>query len=327
LRKIVFYTILFFFSLLHNLCFGNGNQILFPETKILSDIDSTMRKSPEFIYLQKGISFIQENQLDSAHRYLLISSESSYVPIKVNSFFYLNFIEVYLGNYEQSIIYLEQYHNNANILYNQANRDETSAKQQEDLQKILSTIKQENKKTSYYIGALVLVFSLIIGLLLYFQNKKRGISFKQKKEELNKLESTIDQKRKESQAIDYNKFLIEADVFKNIPIYFEIKQMELLKKDNYTKVLTYEKQLQLQEEIEKFFPNFIQELKNAETNLTSNDIRLCCLSLLPLTVFTKALCFGSTETNIVKQRKYQIKKKMTESNDILLFNFIFVSRK
>ena len=287
-----------------------------------------MRKSPDFVFLQKGIFLLKENQLDSARYYLLISSESANVPMKVKSFFYLNLIEVHLGNYEQSIIYLEQYHNNAVILYNQANKDELYAKQQKDLQEILSSIKQEKEKTIYYITALMIIVFFIFCYFLYLQNKKGRFFFKQKKEELKKLDAVINLKIEKSQTIAYNNFLIEADVFKKSPVYPEIKQLELLKKDNNTKVLTYEKQLQLEKEIEKIFPNFIQELTNSKSNLTSNDIKLCCLSLLPLTTFAKALCFGSTETNVIKQRKHNIKKKMTmESDNLFLFNFIFSFKK
>ena len=324
LKKTLFYTITFLFLPLY-LCFGE-NQPLFPETKIVADMDSVMNNSPDFIPLQKGIYFLKENQLDSARRYFLESSISENVPIKVKSFFYLNFIEIHLGNYEQSIVYLEQYHNNAIIIYNQANEDKSNSKQQEELQKILSSIKHENKKISYYIGVLIISFIIVVCYLLYLQNKKEWIFFKQKKEELKKLDATIHLKKEKSQTIGYNNFLIEADVFKKSPVYSDIKHLTSSKKD--TKVLTYAKQKQLETEIENIFPNFIQELKNSKSNLTSNDIKLCCLSLLPLTTLAKALCFGSTETNIIKQRKHIIKKKMTkESDNVPLFNFIFTFKK
>ena len=67
----------------------------------------------------------------------------------------------------------------------------------------------------------------------------------------------IDQKIEKSQIIGYNNFLIEADVFKNNSVYSDIIQPKSLKKDNHTKVLSYEKQAQLDNEIENIFPNFI----------------------------------------------------------------------
>jgi hypothetical protein len=48
------------------------------------------------------------------------------------------------------------------------------------------------------------------------------------------------------------------------------------------------------------------------------------LSLAGLSSFGRALCFGSTETSIVKQRKHKIKRKMaTNEGGRQLFEFIY----
>jgi hypothetical protein len=75
------------------------------------------------------------------------------------------------------------------------------------------------------------------------------------------------------------------------------------------------------------FADFAATLREGWPTLTTGDVKLCCMSLLPLTPFARALCFGSTETNIIKQRKHTIKKKLAaDTRGRALFDFIFEAR-
>lgn len=111
-------------------------------------------------------------------------------------------------------------------------------------------------------------------------------------------------------------------------IYRKIRQLENKNKNRKDiSILTYEKQDHLQRELKRSFSDFMKDLEKCGAKLTTNDIKLCCLSLLPLTAPGKAICFGACETNGIKQRKHYIKKKMAkESDNRSLFDFIFTPR-
>lgn len=80
-------------------------------------------------------------------------------------------------------------------------------------------------------------------------------------------------------------------------------------------------------ELAETFSDFATTLRNTYPALTAGDVKMCCLSLLPLSPFGRALCYGSTETNIIKQRKHTIKKKLSaDAPGHALFDLIFEAR-
>lgn len=325
MKNIVLYTVLLFFST-SNFYFGsnikkNTSEIVISHIEFNIHLDS--------LNLQKGIKFIEQMNYDSARYYLLKSAESENIPIKTESYLYLNFIETRLKNHELALTYLEQYHKNAMLLFNRALQAENAIKnREENISDIIYSIEYQNKRKLFFIIVFCLILLTIIFLLMYIRQKDLFIFTKRKKAELDDLDFTIKLKTDENKSISYNSYLLQADIFKQTSIYSEIKLLESQQKDRNTKVLTNEKQDQLQQELNRIFENFQNELNTSCAKLTSNDIKLCCLSLLPLSTYGKALCFGSTETNIIKQRKHYIKKKMTkESNNSALFYFIFSQEK
>lgn len=318
--KVLHITLLFFLSI--HFCFGNNDKNVIPETEMLTTEFSIHSDSLD---LQKGIYYVEKSEYDSARYFLLKSAESPSIPIKTESYLYLNFIETRLQNYDLALVYLEQYHKNAMLLFNRALEAEDSIKNHKDnINETINSIENQSKKELRIIIIFCVILVLIIFLLIYLQQKKLFIFSNHRKAELDRLNSVIQLKIKKKQSLSYDAYLLQAETFKQTAIYAEIKDLETQQRNRNAKVLTNEKQHQLKQEIDRIFKNFQDELNGCGAKLTENDIKLCCLSLLPLSSYAKALCFGSTETNITKQRKHYIKKKMTEDSDnSLLFDFIF----
>ena len=277
------------------------------------------------INLEKGKIFIDHAEFSSARVYLLKSAASNSIRIKTESYFHLNSLEVRLKNYDTALIYLQKYHENALLIYQQALESELKI-QEQHLE--VKNIQQQSSKKLLVAFLISTILLLLILRIIYLQRKKITIFSRHKRAELKKLDTLIESKKDEKKSVTYTAYLLQADIFMQTPIYKKIKQLENQNKTgNDILILTYEKQDHLQRELKRSFSNFINDLEKCGAKLTSNDIKLCCLSLLPLTALGKAVCFGACETNSIKQRKHYIKKKMTkESDNRSLFDFIFTSR-
>jgi len=319
----------FFLSFLI-VCVGCNNRDIVSEYK-------TIGKDPDFTYitdsthLHEGIISLKNKEYEQARNHFLLSSQSSHLTIKTESFLYLNTLEIELKNYSQASQYLEEYHRNAMLLFKRAMDAENEINNHKNsiYQAINRFDRQRN--TTYLIFLIFLVGIVIfgIGITFYYRSKKKKthMYIERKQYELHEINSTIESNQKKSKSLKYNSYLILADTFMKTSIYHEISVLGEQKKTNDIKILSYARQEILNKEINKVFHEFIQELKHLDANLTDNDIKLCCLSLLPINSLAKAICYGSTEVNIIKQRKYQIKKKiLINPENKPLFEFIFVSR-
>lgn len=283
------------------------------------------------VLLQQGIAYLGNNEYDEARKCLLQSAESEDIAIKAESYLYLNSLEMRLENYQQAFIYLEEYHRQAIALYNRALEAEKSIRSHKDdidlAIRDFDNLKNRNNtfKNFAILIALIVVFAILVYVL---GNRKKNILLNKGKKDLEKLDHAIEQKKKETKSIEYEHYLVQAEVFMQTVIYKEIVELGKQQRDKHVKVLSYQKQDILKKELDKYFDKFIRQIQEISPNLTENDVKLCCLSLLPLDAFPKALCYGSTEVNIIKQRKHQIKKKMaiTPANTEF-FAFVFDVRK
>jgi hypothetical protein len=115
-----------------------------------------------------------------------------------------------------------------------------------------------------------------------------------------------------------------AEAFMLTPLYDEITELERQSPGRHARVLPLARQQELDAVLGEHFAEFAARLREVCPGLTPGDVKLCCLSLTGLSTFGRALCFGSTETNIVKQRKHKIKQKLTaDPVGRRLFEFIF----
>lgn len=277
--------------------------------------------------LQYGKEFIEKVDYAEARDYLLESTKSENIPIRTESYLYLNFIETRLQNWDMALIYLEEYHKSAMLLYNRAVQAEKDVHRQKDSLNNIFHLIENQERTKWVTLAVIMIVLVIIIFILVRDHKRLLVFSKKERKELKKITSEIQKKRDEKKAISLSSYLLQADIFEKTSIYTEIKHFEEQQNSIECPVLTYDKQDQLNEELGRIFKDFQFALREINAKLTDNDIKLCCLSLLPLSNYGKAVCFGSTETSIIKQRKHYIKKKMTQDSDeLLLFNFIFNSR-
>lgn len=205
--------------------------------------------------------------------------------------------------------------------------EKRSGSQNRDMEGLINKIETQNKLKLLILGIVSFTLLAVVLTLVYLQYKKLFFFSKSKRKELKNLDTKIEVRNQEMQQIEFSAYLLEADVFSKTPIFLELKNLEAQPKNSKASVLGYAKQEQLQKEIDRTFANFNKQLQETGSNLTQNDLKLCCLSLLPLSSFGKALSFGSTEISVVKQRKHYIKKKMAGSlKNQALFNFIFAPR-
>lgn len=315
------------FSLFFSSCDGNKAAI---QTEMTRENDK-LAYTNDSTKLQKGISLLNQKSYEEARKYLLSSSQSTDIAIQSESFLYLNALEIDLENYSQSLYYLEEYHRLAMILFGRAVEAEKEIRNHKEniYQAIEEFDKQQNK--SYLVSIFIVCAILITGIsiMLYYNSKKKHTHLYLEKthSELKELNSQIESNKNKTKKLRYNTYLIQADVFMKTSIYEEILELGEQKKGREMMILNNRKQNILDEELNKIFREFIDDMMQIDSNLTENDLKLCCLSLLPLNSRTKAICYGSTEINIIKQRKHQIKKKMSRKpENLLLFDFIFTTR-
>ncbi len=262
-----------------------------------------------------GLQLFKQGEYDLAREQLLKSSESDNIYVKAESFLYLNALEMELERYDAARVYLEKYHAEAMKLYQKALEAENSILiHREEME--LSVKRLAKMHNAFVIGTIAAAV-LAAALFLVRLRRTRFAKTPAMPQESRPAPPHPD---------DYKRHLISAEIFKQNQVYAEITELARQKRSRDTKILNAARQGVLEEKLGEVFAEFISELKSTCT-LTDNDVKLCCLSLLPLSTFAKSICFGSVEANIVKQRKHQIKKKMGDTREgAALFEFIFASR-
>jgi hypothetical protein len=121
--------------------------------------------------------------------------------------------------------------------------------------------------------------------------------------------------------------LADAEIFRRTALWDELSALAAQPAGRGARVMSASRMEVLDGELAVRFADMAERLRTGWPSLTAGDVKLCCLSLLPLSTFARALCFGSTETNIIKQRKHTIKKKLSAAPPgPALFEFIFTPR-
>ena len=100
---------------------------------------------------------------------------------------------------------------------------------------------------------------------------------------------------------------------------------QLIEQKCTKKCLTQDERQALNSDIHYAFEKLIKTIKEACPNLTEEDVIFCCLEKSGLDHLTVCHCMGSASKEIIKQRKYRIKKKMKEAGCEKLFDMIFTT--
>ncbi len=319
---------------------GDTQQSATDSTAVQPTIDDTAPQTTidDETALELGLELFHRDEFDPARKQLLVSARSRDAYIRAESFLYLNALETELGNYDTARAYLERYHAETMSLMRRA----THAEQQ-----MTERMARLDRRNNLIIGGLVLVGLALIAVWLVVQRRRSDVTSRRKATEHSTdfaevlgsphggaggAESGGGTISQSLLASDRNRienrqpYLDEAEVFRQTPIYAEIVELSNQKADRNARVLSLVRQDDLDGELERSFAQFRKFLREEYSALTAGDIKLACLSLVPLTSFGRALCWGSTETNIIKQRKHQIKKKLSTPSGRALFEFIFSLR-
>ncbi len=275
--------------------------------------------SADTLALVEGLRLFEEGRYDLAREQLEVSARSSGSQIRAESYLYLNALEMELGNYDAARPWLEKYHAETVRLLRGA--AEASARVAEQ------TARLRRRQDTLIVGVLVFVV-LSVGAVIFFVRRRRELPGRAASLDDGSVARLDDGSVAGLDPEDRARWMAAAETFRRSAIYDEVTALASQKPGREARVLTAPRQDALDAELAAVFADFASHLRTVCPSLTSGDVKLCCLSLLPLSPFGRALCWGSTETNIVKQRKHTIKKKLClDPVGRALFNFIFDARK
>ncbi len=259
------------------------------------------------VVLIEGVQLLRDKQYDLARERLSRGALSDNIYIRAESNLYLNALEMELENYDEALIYLERYHSDAmKLLWRAAAAEEQMRIHKEETIRSIASLKW------IVVGGVCIVVVVVVSAV-YGRRRVRP--------HLQAGRPVI------PDAAAWESCLAEAETFKQTPVYAEIARLAAQNPGREARVLSHSRQEALNGVLAETFDGFAATLREVCPALTAGDVKLCCLSLTGLSSFGRALCFGSTETNIIKQRKHKIKRKLaSDDTGRELFEFIFSPR-
>ena len=325
------------------------SDLIYSDLSIYYENLDSLEKSLEFLwkieddsfsrFLNKGIVHGKMCEYDSAKYCLLKAASSDYLYTKASCYYFLNQIEDSLQNTVESKNYLRKYHELRDSIELQKRRSNIDKNIHfYDLYTELEQINKNYRTRNIIVVVSTILVSLFL-LIILKKNRQKRDDNRQKEKKIKELINQIKITKQTIAKLENHKseneesiFLqekigeLQCKMFKMKDIYLIIEQLKeqdkVIRKDK--KVLKVEEQIILQEEISLCFSEFTQSLQEVCPQLNDDDIKLCCLTKLGLSLNVICLCFGSTNTNSIRQRKYKLKKKLTEeSNNVELFYSIF----
>ncbi|RGN50279.1 tetratricopeptide repeat protein [Bacteroides sp. OM05-12] len=250
---------------------------------------------------------------DSAYYYLVMASRSGDARIQASCYFKLSEMPVESG-VTDSMKY--EYLNKAHLLSDSI-EDISKSVQITETEHIrqLELLKNKEKNKLIFIVSFSLSLVLLVVFCLYYRYKRRIRAHQKKINDLyadhvelrDERELNNDSREKQIIAIVSRAGNACLENFMTTSFYTELKN----KLQSEDCVFNYAEQDELQKVIFKEFDNYIQQISNI-INLSSNDILLCCLSLLKLTTKECAICRGVSSETIRSQRT-RIKKKIPKT--------------
>jgi len=319
--------------------------------------------SPDTLALVEGLRLFDSMEYDLAREQLTVSARSASTYIRAESFLYLNALEMELGNYRAARTHLDRYHAETMRLLRSAAEVQSRAERQ-----TAHLVGRYEALVWWIVLIMTVLASATLFLLRRRGTARlvrgargepspqaypawptsstsptsptspegaRGAAVFAARSmpassvtpagfvasaELPELAGPTSAERAA--------WLAEAEAFRQTAMWAEIAPLAAAKPGRDARVLTTARQDVLDADLAATFPVFAAHLRAACPPLTAGDVKLCCLSLAGLGAFGRAVCFGSTETNIIKQRKHTIKKKLsTDAGSRALFEFVFNTNK
>jgi hypothetical protein len=279
------------------------------------DSEARPAPQPDTLALVEGLMLFENGEYDLAREQLLVSARSDGTYFRAESYLYLNALEMELGNYTEARAWLEKYHaETVRLLREAADTSRNMARQAA----LLRT------RQNILIAGVTALAAVVAGALA-LRARRRGGAIP-KRTGAGGDDGTGGGTMIEPLS-EWRRYLADAETFKRTEIWSEVVALAAQTPGRAARVLTSARQEVLDEALTATFSDFAAALRKNYPTLTAGDVKLCCLSLLPLSVFGRALCYGSTETNIIKQRKHTIKRKLTtDPHGNRIFDFIFEKR-
>jgi tetratricopeptide (TPR) repeat protein len=321
----------------------------------------------ENTFLNVGTIFFYMQQYDSARHYLLLGTESNYIYTQAASYVFLEKLENLLGDYKKAYYYSDKYNEMRAIIESSEKTSEiNNINHKYNIEAIVSKLEVQHKIKHGIILISSLFFLVILVCFFIVRDKKKKIKQQNQEKELLQKEKKLLQKEKELTTLKTEIKLIQGDIteykqdkvelnnyqklvlatksdlivllkqitdiqsekIRKTEIFSRIEYLSSQAKNNPPKILSYQEQDIMKKEISHIFDAFINSLRENCLLLTEEDTLFCCLSILKFSNLTLSLCFGSSDTNKIKQRKFRIKEKMTkETDNSFLFDFIFPALK
>ena len=319
------------------------DQGLYIEAK--KQIDLALRYAPSNInlsptYFWKGSILYNLEETDSAIHYLSRASTKANIYTKASIYQTLYEINKENKNYEQAILYndtaLTCYDSIQKIIHH-TEINNLIKKHSIDIYKEQIKKQSQQTKVIFIIGGLVTMF-LFIYTVMYIsnRNKKTHIHWQQLlmknqtekatlKEEIRALShaNEINEHRyadilNQRIKLWHQSLQICVRLFKTTTSYNKIQSIET-SKNKKEKEITQEELSLIYQEINEAFIEAMQELLEQYPSLTQDDLYYCILNYLQLSNNTIKICMKAGSQSALTQRKYRIKKQLSD----LSFSIIF----
>ncbi|WP_321333993.1 tetratricopeptide repeat protein [uncultured Bacteroides sp.] len=327
------------------LCYDNFNE---PDTaliyahKSLEYLPENRDSAP--IFLSIGILLLEKDRKDSA-RYYLEKSLDDNIRDQAITHSYLSDLEKESGDYRGALEHLEKYADVVDSLFvaDKSSQIERLGYKYETEAKIAKH-KAEMRQINILIVSVSIIAILILVLIIERANRRKKVAklvyeqqAKKMKSEMERLqgrinenldlidylrqeqqshESEISLKELEIKELSLQKARLRNTLFRQSAIYKKIEKMSTQdasdKKD--IKVLTLAEQEALKKAVFEIYDEYIAYLHASYPRMTEDDLLYSCLEIAELNSFTIALCFGNYSTQVVNQRRYRLKSKMTSED-------------
>ena len=320
------------------------DQGLYIEAK--KQIDLALRYAPSNInlsptYFWKGSILYNLEETDSAIHYLSRASTKANIYTKASIYQTLYEINKENKNYEQAILYndtaLTCYDSIQKIIHH---TEINNLIKKHSIYIYKEKIKKQSQQTKviFIIGGLVTMF-LFIYTVMYIsnRNKKTHIHWQQLlmknqtekatlKEEIRALShaNEINEHRyadilNQRIKLWHQSLQICVRLFKTTTSYKKIQSIET-SKNKKEKEITQEELSLIYQEINEAFIEAMQELLEQYPSLTQDDLYYCILNYLQLSNNTIKVCMKAGSQSALSQRKYRIKKQLSDLSFSIIFD-------
>ncbi len=298
-------------------------------------------RKPTSIYRSIGTIFLENEQDDSA-RYYLNKSWDNNIKEWALTHAYLSDLDKKSGNYRGAFRHLEKYSSIIDSLYafDKSLKIEQLGYRYEAEARIAKH-KAKMQQTNTLIITISIILILILIVILQNMNRRKKIArlifeqqSKEMKREMDTLQKRIDEnkeliiklkqenqiseteisaKEQEIKNLFFQKVSLRNIIFFQSSIYKKIERLsaQVPEQRKDIKVLTITEQETLRKVVFEIYNEYINYLRTHYPRMTEDDMLFSCLETARLSAFTIALCFGNSNKQIVNQRRYRLKAKMT----------------